>query len=473
MGLEEVRVGAVAPARLESIIGQERAARFEAAAVAARNFLRDRVVFSVNSTATGGGVAELLQTLLANVGGVGIEARWLVLEGTPEFFAITKRIHNHLYGAPGDGGGLGPAEHEQYEATLADVARELKDLVTPDDIVLLHDPQTAGLAPHLAGVGVAVVWRCHVGLDTQNDHSRRGWEFLRRYIEDVPAFVFSCEQFAPPWVPHDRVFVIPPSIDPFSAKNEPMSEPDVELTLRIAGLLQGGTGGSPAPFSRRDGSYGHVSRPVDLLGTGPPPPTDAPLVLQASRWDALKDMPGVMTAFARDLADMGAAHLMLAGPSVDGIADDPEATAVLGECLASWHALPESTRARIHLACIPMGDSDEAASILNALQRHATVVTQKSLAEGFGLTVTEAMWKARPVIGSAVGGIVDQIIPGETGYLLPDPHDLERFAENLSALLANPAEAGRMGRNGRTHASEHFLGDRHLEQWAHVLTQLL
>ncbi|HEY5155804.1 MAG TPA: glycosyltransferase [Acidimicrobiales bacterium] len=472
VGLQEVQVGPVAPARLELIIGQERAARFEAAAAATRSFLGDRVVFNVNSTAAGGGVAELLQTLLASVGGVGIEARWLVIEGDAEFFAITKRIHNHLYGTPGDGGDLGPLEHERYQETLAANARELVDLVRPGDVVLLHDPQTAGLAPYLAGAGVGLVWRCHVGLDTPNEHSQRGWNFLRRYLEDVPAFVFSCEQFAPPWLPRDRVFVIPPSIDPFSAKNEALSEADVGLTLQMVGLLQGGTGRSPGPFSRRDGSFGQVGRPVDLVGTGPPPPADVPVVLQASRWDALKDMPGVMTGFAHNLADMGAAHLVLAGPSVDGVADDPEAAAVLGECLTLWGALPASARARIHLACISMSDSDEAASVVNALQRHAAVVTQKSLAEGFGLTVTEAMWKARPVIGSAVGGIVDQIIPGETGYLLADPADLATFAGRVATLLADPAEADRMGRNGWQQASERFLGDRHLQQWAQVLTQL-
>ena len=194
--------------------------------------------------------------------------------------------------------------------------------------------------------------------------------------------------------------------------------------------------------------------------------------MQASRWDALKDMPGVMAGFADRLTDMGSAHLVLAGPSVDGVADDPEAAAVLDGCLTAWRARPDAVRRRIHLACVSMIDGDEAAAVVNALQRHAAVVVQKSLAEGFGLTVVEAMWKARPVIGSAVGGIVDQIIPGETGHLLADPNDRATFAARLAELLADPAEADRMGSNGRQHALEHFLGDRHLEQWAQVLTEL-
>ena len=468
MGLQEVRVRPTSPARLEAIIGPERAARFEAAAKSMRKMLSGRIVLNVNSTATGGGVAELLQTLLANACGVGIDARWVVIEGNPDFFAITKRIHNHLYGIPGDGGPLGPSEHQRYEATLAPNATELINLVRPGDVVLLHDPQTAGLAPPLLDAGVRLVWRCHVGLDTQNEHSQRGWDFLRPYLDDVPAFVFSCEQFAPPWISRDRLSVIAPSIDPFSAKNEPMSGSDVRHSLQHVGLLDGGTGQPPAMFSRRDGAPGRISRRVDLP-TGPPPPADAPIVLQASRWDALKDMPGVMAGFADHLADMGTAHLVLAGPNVDGVADDPEAAAVLDECLVAWRALPEGIRRRVHLACISMTDGDEAAAVVNALQRHATVVVQKSLAEGFGLTVAEAMWKARPVIGSAVGGIVDQIIPGETGYLLAAPHDLATFAETVAKLLADATETERMGRNGQQRASEHFLGDRHLEQWAQVI----
>lgn len=470
MALQEVQVRPVPPAQLESIIGPERTARFEAAAETMRRLLSGRQVLNVNSTATGGGVAELLQTLLASACGIGIDAKWVVIEGNEDFFAITKRIHNHLYGTPGDGGPLGPAERQRYEATLVPNASELSHLVRPGDLVLLHDPQTAGLAPALRKAGVSVVWRCHVGLDVQNDHSRRGWDFLRPYIEDVPAFVFSCEQFAPPWVPRDRLFIIPPSIDPFSAKNEPISGPDVRHSLQHVGLLGGGTGRSPAPFSRRDGSRGHVSRPVDLLDTGPPPPADVPIVLQASRWDSLKDMPGVMVGFAQHVIDMGTAHLVLAGPSVDGVADDPEAAAVLHECLITWRTLPDAVRRRIHLACVSMADGDEAAAVVNALQRHARVVVQKSLAEGFGLTVTEAMWKSRPVVGSAVGGIVDQIIPGETGFLLADPNDLATYAQTVAKLIADPAEADRMGRNGQHHASEHFLGDRHLHQWAQVLT---
>jgi trehalose synthase len=470
--LQELQVRAVAPRRLESIIGVERTRRFENAAASARALLAQRTVVNVNSTAAGGGVAELLQTLLAYARGVGIDTRWVVIQGNSRFFAITKRIHNHLYGSLGDGGPLGSDERAEYESTLHENAVELEALIRPGDVVLLHDPQTAGLAPGLRAAGVLVVWRCHVGLDHPNECSDVAWEFLRPYLEDVDVFVFSREQFAPPWIPRDRLFVIAPSIDPFSAKNEPMNRADVLDTLRYVGLLDGGGTQSAVIFTRRDGSPGRINRHVDILQTGPCPPADVPLVVQASRWDTLKDMRGVMLAFAEHLDILGSAHLVLAGPSVHGVADDPDAARVLDDCVAVWRTLPHVARSQIHLACVPMADADEAAAVVNALQRHAAVVVQKSLAEGFGLTVVEAMWKARPVIGSAVGGIVDQIVPGETGWLIEDPHDHTGFATALSRALNDLERSAQMGDQGRRRASELFLGDRHLEQWAQVFGYL-
>ena len=472
MRLQEVQVRALPPGRLESIIGAERTERFEETATAARDLLAQRVVLNVNSTAAGGGVAELLQTLLAYARGVGIDARWVVIRGNPGFFAITKRIHNHLYGSIGDGGPLDSGERHKYETTLHANAVELAALIRAGDVVLLHDPQSAGLARALQAAGALVVWRCHVGLDHRNEHSDRAWEFLRPYLEHVDAFVFTREQFAPPWIPRDRLFVIAPSIDPFSAKNEPMGSAAVLDILRYVGLLDGGGSQPAVMFTRRDGSPGRINRHVDMLQTGPCPPADVPLVVQASRWDAMKDMRGVMLGFAEHLDALGSAHLVLAGPSVHGIADDPEAARVLDDCVAVWRTLPHAVRSRVHLACVPMADADEAAAIVNALQRHATVVAQKSLAEGFGLTVAEAMWKGRPVVGSAVGGIVDQIVSGETGWLVEDPNDLAGFAAALSSLLGDPDEAARMGDRGRRRAAELFLGDRHLEQWAHLFTHL-
>jgi trehalose synthase len=194
--------------------------------------------------------------------------------------------------------------------------------------------------------------------------------------------------------------------------------------------------------------------------------------VQVSRWDRMKDMPGVMLGFAQYVDPSLGAHLLLCGPSVVGVADDPEGAEVLDECVELWRTLPHAARARVHLACTPMADPDEAAAIVNALQRHATIVVQKSIAEGFGLTVAEAMWKERPIVASAVGGIVDQIADGEHGLLVADPHDLQAFGAALERLLRDPAEAARFGSNARARATAEFLGDRHLEQYGRVFERL-
>jgi trehalose synthase len=469
--LQEVDVQALDAARLEPLIGPERTARYEAVAETTESLLRGRSVLNVNSTATGGGVAEMLQTLLAYGRGAGLDIRWLVIRGDPDFFEITKRIHNGLYGSPGDGGALGEAERRHYERVLRTNADELRTLVRPSDVVLIHDPQPAGLAAAMSSAGAKIIWRCHVGADEPNKWTERSWSFLRPYLEQVDAFVFSRRAFAPSWASDARLHVIPPSIDPFSAKNEPISQRNVRLMLGYTGLI-GGDGATPSvPFARRDGSPGRINRRVDVLQTGPPPPADAPVVVQVSRWDYQKDMQGVMEGFAQHVDFALGAHLLLAGPAVTGVADDPEAAEVLEECMEGWRALPHAARRRIHLACTPMADADEAAAIVNALQRHAAVVVQKSIAEGFGLTVAEAMWKTRPIVASAVGGIVDQMVSGTHG-LLVDPHDLASFGTAVETLLRDRTEAARLGANAQARARAEFLGDRHLEQYGRLLAGL-
>jgi trehalose synthase len=472
MRLEEVQVPLLTPERLMPLIGPERAKRFDAIARAARAALAGRSVLNVNSTASGGGVAEMLRTLLAYSRGAGVDAQWLVIHGDPEFFTITKRIHNKLHGAPGDGGPLGSDERHHYESVLRGNAEELLALVRRHDIVLLHDPQTAGLAAALARAGALVVWRCHVGADVVNAHVEQAWGFLRPYLDDVDAYVFSRAAYVPDWADPGRVFVIPPSIDPLSPKNQPMSAENVESILHYVGLLEGDGPAPVAAYTREDGSPGRIDRHADVLQTGPPPPPDAPLVVQVSRWDPLKDMAGVMTGFAEHVDATGSAHLLLAGPSVSGVADDPEGAATLQQCIEVWRRLPHAERSRIHLACLPMRNAEENAVIVNAIQRHAAVVAQKSIAEGFGLTVAEAMWKAKPIVAAAVGGIVDQITPGEQGLLIDDSRDLAAFGHAVRRLLDDPPYAADLGANAQRRATEEFLGDRHLAQYAQLFAHL-
>ena len=197
----------------------------------ARRVIHSRVVWHVNSTHRGGGVAEMLRSLLPYVRGAGVDTRWVVLRDGPDFFAVTKRIHNNLHGDPGDGGGLGAEEREIYEETLAESARHLTRLLHPGDVVYLHDPQTAGLVPAVRDGGVRVVWRCHIGIDEPNEPARRAWSFLRPYVEQADAYVFSRRQYLWEGLDAERAWMVPPSVDPFSPKNQEMEPATVEAIL--------------------------------------------------------------------------------------------------------------------------------------------------------------------------------------------------------------------------------------------------
>ncbi|MFN0092428.1 MAG: glycosyltransferase [Acidimicrobiales bacterium] len=472
--MHEVHIVARDLAQFAALTGAERAESVAASAARAQRLLHGRSVVNVSSTAAGGGVAEMLHVLLAYVRGAGIDARWAVIEAAAPFFTLTKRLHNHLYGGVGDGGALGEPEHRLYGESLRAERPELAAMTRRGDVVVLHDPQTAGLAEFAASLGCRVVWRCHVGVDHPNDNSRRGWEFLRRYLEPfVDHYVFTNERFAPPWAPPERRSVIWPSIDPFSPKNQELDPARVRAILSHVGILAGSDAERDTSFVRSDGSPGRVERYCDVFRTGPPADPDTPLVVQVSRWDRMKDMCGVMEAFAAHVDSGRTAELVLAGPVVSAVADDPEGGEVLQQCWAAWRQLPHAVRRRVQLVCLPMHDLEENAAITNALQRHAAVVTQKSLAEGFGLTVAEAMLKGRPVVATAVGGLADQVVHGETGLLVDDPHDLATFGAAVRGLLDDEELRARLGRNARRRAVELHIGDTHLERWVEVVARLL
>lgn len=470
--IKEVDVPRQSLERLAAVVDPDRLASLLAAAEPARSVLAGRTVWNVNSTASGGGVAEMLQVLVGYARGIGIDARWGVIGGDVPFFAITKRIHNLLHGSPGDGGPLGEPEAAHYAEVAMKNAALLLERVRPGDIALLHDPQTAGLVAAVREAGATVVWRCHIGVDTSNEYTERGWAFLRPHLSDAHAMVFSRAQYVPAWAAGDGVTVIPPSIDPFSPKNQDLDEGTVLRILARTGIITGGEPASPPVFVRGDGTPGEVTRPADIVRCGAPPAATVPLVVQISRWDRLKDMLGVMLGFAAHVAPRGGAHLVLAGPRSAGVADDPESIQVLDECVAAWRLLPAEARARVHLVSLPMDDVDENAAMVNALQRHATVIVQKSLAEGFGLTVAEGMWKGRPLVASAVGGITDQVTP-DTGVLIDDPTDLDAFGTAVAGLLDRPEEITRLGSNAHERVRERFLADRHLLQYAELFGRLL
>lgn len=471
MPIEEVHVGARPLERMQRFADP---AALELLHQLEQEFIRSmagRVIWNINSTSRGGGVVELLHSLVGYARGEGIDCRWVAIHGEPAFFRVTKRIHNALHGSVGDRSELGDQERPLYERTLHNNATELLALIRPGDVVLLHDPQTAGLARPLAQHGAHVIWRCHIGSDESNDQTHLGWQFLMPYITDAHVHVFTRRAYIPPELDPGQCVVVPPTIDPVSVKNQPLDGDTVRAILAHSGLIEGPIGKGQPVFTREDGTAGRVDRRADIIQLGRTPTWDTPLVVQISRWDRLKDHQGVLEGFSRLVADYGAepAQLVLAGPNVTAVADDPEGAEVFNEVLAAWRALPHGTRQRIHLVNLPMADMEENAAIVNALQRHASIVVQKSLREGFGLTVAEAMWKERPVVASAVGGICDQIEDGVSGRLLHAPRDLAAFAGELHELLDAPQRMHTLGKNAHRRVRENFLGLHSLIRYATLI----
>jgi trehalose synthase len=457
------------PEALEPFLDPENRQRFETAAATARAQFAGRAIWHVSSTLRGGGVAEMLRAQLPYVRGAGIDTRWVVLREDPAFFRLTKRLHNNLHDDRGDGGPLADAERALYEETLRRSARDLRRLVRPGDVVFLHDPQTAGLVHHLGAAGATVIWRCHIGVEDPGATARHAQRFLAPYVRAADLRIFSRDALV--WPGLDRVGcrVMAPSIDPLSPKNQELDPDTVRAILVAVGLAADGSDRAPV-FTRFDGSPGRVERAAEVVQDEPVPPT-ARLLAQVSRWDRLKDPDGLVECLAAELAPAESVHLLLAGPDAAAVADDPEGALVWSEVCAHRMTLPAAIRRRVHLVGLPMADLDENGAVVNAIQRRADIVVQKSIAEGFGLTVAEAMWKHRPVIGSRVGGIAEQIVDGESGLLI-DPRDPRALAGAVLRLTGDPSLAARLGTAAHDRVRTHYLGAVRLAQYGALLAEL-
>jgi len=363
----------------------------------------------VNSTRVGGGVAEMLARHVPLLEELGIRTRWEVIEGTPAFFEATKTIHNALQGAPRE---LTPALEAAYlEANRTNAER----LDLDADVVVIHDPQPAALVDY-APRGCPWIWRCHI--DASRPH-RSVWRFLRRFVSRYDASVFSMPAFAQN-LPHPQ-YLNAPSIDPLAPKNRGMDDDEVDRVLARFGLDRA-----------------------------------RPLIVQVSRFDRFKDPVGVIRAF-RMVRRRDDCRLVLAGGSAD---DDPEGSQVLREVHDEAGGDPDITILNLP----PDADRE-----INALQRAATVIVQKSTREGFGLTVTEGLWKGRPVVGGAVGGIKVQIYDHMTGFLV---HSVEGLAYRVRYILNRPGLAQEMGARGRELVRHHFLLTRDLRDWLTLFLQV-
>jgi trehalose synthase len=379
--------------------------------------LRGTRLLQVSSTPFGGGVAELLHTHVPLLNDLGIETTWMVIEGTDEFFVVTKAVHNALQGA--EQRLTEPMQAVYWDRIRANAAGVPRDF----DFVLIHDPQPAALLSAVEEDCERTgrwLWRCHIDLSATY---RPVWEFFEPIVNRYDATIFTADEFVQPGVTEPVRAVIPPSIDPLSLKNAEMSPTSVLETAESLGL-----------------------------------DTRRPLVVQVSRFDPWKDPLGVIDAFRLVRRDVPDAQLVMIGSLAH---DDPEGIRYLE--LTSEHAGGDPD---IHLLTDLDGVGDVS---VNAVQRIADVVVQKSLREGFGLVIAEAMWKGKPVVGGDVGGIRLQIRDGETGYLVDGTL---ACAEAITRLLREPDLRGRMGTAGREIVRERFLSTRELEEHLRLIATL-
>ena len=372
-------------------------------------------VVHVNSTRAGGGVAEILARLVPLKQELGIDASWEVIRGTEDFFTVTKHFHN---GLQGNQVAVPQKLLQEYERINRENAEELRDKLENADIVFIHDPQPAPLLQFTPGRKGKWIWRCHI--DVSRPY-RPIWKYLSPFIERYDADIWSLAAFAKQ-MSHPQ-YLIPPSIDPLSEKNIELNEEEIGLVCRKYGIDRG-----------------------------------RPLALQVSRYDRFKDPVGVIRSYRLAKDYIPNLQLVLAGGTA---ADDPEGEAVLKEVLAGAEGDKD-----LHVLSLPPDVHRE----INALQRAADVVFQKSLREGFGLTVTEALWKGKPVIGGETGGIRLQVINYQTGFLVSSP---EGGALRLRYLLDNRERAREMGNRGRQLVLEHFLLTRHLREYLTLMLVLL
>jgi len=371
-------------------------------------------IVHVNSTREGGGVAEILTRLIPLKQELGLDAHWEIITGESDFYQCTKQFHNGMQGARIE---MSRPLIAAYEETNARNAETLRHNLESADIVFIHDPQPAPLLSHFPNRSGKWIWRCHI--DAGRPY-RPLWKYLRRFVTDYDASIWSLAEFARP-LPHP-LYLVAPSIDPLSDKNRELAREEIETVYQDWNIDRG-----------------------------------RPVLTQISRFDRFKDPVGVIQAY-RLIREFYPVQLILAG---GGASDDPEGKEVLAEVRAVAGDDPD-----IHILELP----PDANVTINALQRISDIVLQKSTREGFGLTVTEAMWKGKPVIGGDTGGIRLQVFNHHTGFLVNSP---EGAALRIRYLLKHRRKLEEMGEKARHFCSENFLLTRHLREYLTLMTAVL
>ena len=407
--LQEVALGQRSLADYTHIVGKETVEEIRALAEP----LQGKRVLHVNATAFGGGVSEILYTIVPLMSDIGLDAHWQVILGAEEFFNVTKLMHNSLQGDPTS------ITDQQWEVFQGYNAMNARDLEGDWDVVIVHDPQPAGLFNNASEKSRHWVWRCHIDLSTPNPSTI---ERLRPLIEPYEASVWHLPQYVPEGIT-EGVRIVPPAIDPLSPKN--------------------------MAFSPEDAAF--VS---EQFGIDP----ERPLLCQVSRFDPWKDPMGVIDAYRAVREKVPDVQLALVGSMAT---DDPEGWDFFNRTMAHADGDPDIK--------ILSNLNNVGAIEVNAFQSQADVCIQKSTREGFGLTVTEALWKGRPTIGGDVGGIPLQIVDGESGFLVSSS---EECAQRSLEILEDPDLAKRIGKAGKEHARKNFLSPRLLRDWLKIFTEI-
>lgn len=443
--------------------------------------LRGRTVWMINSTSQGGGVAEMLPRQVAILRELGVQIEWAVITtDRAPFFDLTKRLHNMIHGAD-VGVPLTAADRELWEAVSRENAGWLAARVRPDDVVVVHDPQPLVCGTLLKQrLGVRTIWRCHIGLGERTPITAAAWRFMQPFLETYDHAVFTTRAYVPGFLA-DRASVIRPAIDPLSDKNRELGTHRLVEILSNASLVAAPASAVGQPFravAQRlggDGRWSPANAAGDLgLLTGP-------VITQVSRWDRLKGFEPLLEAYVRFKQNpSGRAHelhgrrvactrLVLAGPDPTSVSDDPEGREVLDTLARAYRRLDPALQRDVALVALPMASATENALMVNALQRCSTVVVQNSIREGFGLTVTEAMWKSVPVVVSSADGLREQVTDRCEGRMVADPTDVDALACVLDQILGDPAESEALGRRAQRRVVAEFVLLVQLAAWLRTL----
>jgi trehalose synthase len=462
------------------------ALKAEAASLVPR--LAGRKLWMINSTAAGGGVAEMLPRLVSILRELGVATEWAVMGTDDEaFFRLTKHIHNLVHGSGNPL--LEGNDRALYEQVNRENADQLKQLVGATDVLAVHDPQPAAMGAMLKReLELPAIWRCHIGLDERTPATAVAWRFLRPYVEVYDRAIFSVPEYIPGYLA-GRSSIIYPGIDPLSQKNRDLHPHKLTGILCNAGLARDHHPVVTPAFDnlaqrlRPDGTFGPACNPngVGFLFR--------PIVTEVSRWDRLKGFAPLMEGFARlkrrlerddltaveprHLRRLRTARLVLAGPDPSSIQDDPEGIEVLDELKRAYRALEPKMQEDIALLSLPMASRKENALMVNVLQRCSTIVVQNSLREGFGLTITEAMWKRAAVLGTPACGLRAQIRDRFDGRRVSSAEDPDEIAETLDEMLADPVRRDLYGRNAQRHVYEDFLVLAQVRNWLTTLVSVV